>query len=93
MTHGPCFQVIAGLSRIGDRQIEAYLSVPGQAGVFASVAEPKWLVNPMLMDACAQLVGYWAQHELPERFITFPAGVQRIRLFSPPPEADDLLRC
>ncbi len=93
MFHGPAFQTIAALSRTGPRQMEACLYTAdnhpqGSSGVFS-----RWSAHPMILDACAQLTGYWAQRALNEKFITFPAGVKSIRFFAPSPGPGQLLRC
>ena len=92
MPHGPRFQMIVGLDQTGGQAFDADLRVPSDRDLFAAIRSPKWLLSPLLLDACAQLTGYWAQRALKERFITFPAGVQRIRFCAAPPRAGDLLR-
>ncbi len=93
MAHGPRFQVIAGWTQVGPREVEVYLRAPADNDLFADIRAPRLLLNPLLLDACAQLVGHWAQISLGEKFITFPAGVQHIRFFSDPPRPGKLLKC
>lgn len=93
MMHGPRFQVIAGWTPLGPKEVEAYLRAPADHDLFAAIGAPRLLLNPLLMDACAQLLGHWAQITLKEKFITFPAGVQHIRFFAVPPRPGQLLRC
>ncbi len=92
MPHGPRFQMIVGLDHAASQIFEADLRVPSDRDLFAAIRSPKWLLSPLLLDACAQLTGYWAQKILKEKYITFPAGVQRIRFWAPPPQAGELLR-
>lgn len=93
MSHGPRFQVIVGWTQIGASEVEAYLRAPEQAGLFATMPAPRFLLNPLLLDACAQLTGHWAQIGLREKYVTFPAGLQNARFFSAPPAPGELLRC
>jgi acyl transferase domain-containing protein len=93
MAHGPRFQVIAGWTQVGAGEVEAYLQAPADHDLLADIRAPRLLLNPLLLDGCAQLVGHWAQICLREKFITFPAGVQHIRFFSDPPRPGQLLKC
>ncbi|MCF8035299.1 MAG: polyketide synthase dehydratase domain-containing protein [Desulfobacteraceae bacterium] len=92
MTHGPKFRVIAGISQATEEQIVAVLRVPSSGDLFNSGQTADLIIHPLLMDACAQLTGYWAQQTLKERFITFPAGAGSIRFFSAPPRAGETMR-
>jgi len=93
MTHGPRFQVIAGLTRTEQNEMVALLRAPDHHDLFASGGKAPFLINPLLLDACAQITGYWAQQALTDRFITFPAGVGDVRFFSAPPGPGDLPWC
>ncbi|MDY6831812.1 MAG: beta-ketoacyl synthase N-terminal-like domain-containing protein [Thermodesulfobacteriota bacterium] len=93
MTHGPRFQIVAGLTGTGQNEIIAFLRAPNHHGLFASGDKSGFLINPLLMDACAQVTGYWAQQALTERFITFPAGVGDISFFSEPPGPGEKAWC
>lgn len=93
MTHGRRFQVIASASHTREKEITAYLRAPSTQDMLASQQTPGLFMNPMVMDACAQLTGYWAQKALKQGFITFPAGVKHIRFASSGPQSGELLRC
>ena len=93
MTHGRRFQVVAGLIQTGAHEITAALRVPEEKDLFAANPAPELVLNPVLMDACAQLTGCWAQKNLKKQFITFPAGVEAIRFFSPAPAPGAMPAC
>ncbi|MDY6823094.1 MAG: beta-ketoacyl synthase N-terminal-like domain-containing protein [Thermodesulfobacteriota bacterium] len=93
MTHGPRFQVITAIIHTEQNEMIAGLRTPDTYGLFASGDKGSFLINPLLLDACAQITGYWAQHTLNERFITFPAGLGEARFVSPPPGGGDRLWC
>ncbi|MDY6905216.1 MAG: beta-ketoacyl synthase N-terminal-like domain-containing protein [Thermodesulfobacteriota bacterium] len=93
MTHGPRFQIINGLARADQNTMIASLQAPAICDRFASSNKGAFLINPQLMDACAQMTGFWAQQALTEQFITFPSGFGDIRFVSAPPRPGDMLWC
>ncbi len=93
MTHGRRFQIVNALTRTDQNEIIALLQAPGNHDLFSENNRQAFLINPLLLDACAQLTGYWAQEALSDRFITFPAGVKEIVLFTRPPRPGQWLWC
>lgn len=93
MTHGRRFQVVTGLTRTARNEIVAFLRAPDNHDLYAAFNRRPFLINPLLLDACAQITGYWAQATLSERFITFPVGAMEITFFSGPPPPGDRPRC
>ena len=93
MTHGRRFQVVTGLTRTNRNEIVAFLRMPGNHDLYAGVNRRPFLINPLLLDACAQVTGYWAQVALMERFITFPVGAGEITFCSRPPRSEDRPWC
>ncbi|MFC1888307.1 beta-ketoacyl synthase N-terminal-like domain-containing protein [Thermodesulfobacteriota bacterium] len=93
MAHGRRFQVIASLEEVTEKGSLSHLQVPGEQDWFASNRDPHLFVSPLVLDACAQSVGYWAQKNLKEGFITFPIGPENIQFYSDPPRPGDRLEC
>ncbi|MFP4446839.1 MAG: polyketide synthase dehydratase domain-containing protein, partial [Desulfosudaceae bacterium] len=93
MTHGPRFQVITALTLTDQNEMTAALRAPDDHNLFAAGQQGNFLLNPLLLDACAQMTGYWGQQVLTEGFITFPAGVGEIRFYTPPPRPGDRPWC
>ena len=93
MAHGRRFQVLASLYPMTEKGLSSQLQVPGETDWFTSDQAPPLFVSPLVLDACAQSVGYWAQKNLKEGFITFPIGPEEIRFHSPPPKPGDTLEC
>ncbi|MDY6862244.1 MAG: beta-ketoacyl synthase N-terminal-like domain-containing protein [Thermodesulfobacteriota bacterium] len=93
MPHGPSFQVLKSLDRCLEKVIFAHLQSPEENRLFYSLKVPRLLANPMILDACAQLTGYWAQQNLKDGFITFPRGVKNIQFYTGPPLPSEKLTC
>ena len=92
MFHGPLFQMIRSLGRAGREGIEGTLEVQPRDGWFASDADPRVALDPVLVDAAMHILGAWhlEQPDWTGR-ILLPIGVQRLDFFGPPPPVGSLL--
>jgi hypothetical protein len=92
MFHGPRFQMIRSLGRIGREGIEGTLEVQPRDGWFASNPEPGVVLDPVLTDAAMHILGAWhlEQPDWTGR-ILLPFEVQRVEYFGPPPSAGEML--
>ena len=63
MFHGPAFQAVEAIERVGDDGIEATLAAPGDGDLFRSRGEPRLLIDPITLDAMGQVVAPgWRTH-------------------------------
>ncbi|WP_412074935.1 beta-ketoacyl synthase N-terminal-like domain-containing protein [Streptomyces xanthophaeus] len=77
MFHGPRFAGVHGVTAVAD---------DGIRGVLRALPAPG-----ALLDAAGQLLGHWMQLRLDSDRLVFPAVLERIRLYGPPPAAGTLL--
>ncbi|GFE06586.1 hypothetical protein Scani_28540 [Streptomyces caniferus] len=77
MFHGPAF---AGVHEVDE------LAADGIRGTLRALPAPG-----ALLDAAGQLLGHWMQLQLTGDRLVFPATLDRIRLYGPPPRAGALL--
>ncbi|RSS68925.1 type I polyketide synthase [Streptomyces sp. WAC06614] len=77
MFHGPQFAGVHEVTAVGE---------DGIRGVLRALPAPG-----ALLDAAGQLFGHWMQLRLPVDRLVFPATVDRIRLYGPPPAPGTLL--
>ena len=91
--HGPRFQGVEGLLRCGKDGIEADLVVLPRNELFSSGSEPSLAVDPALLDAAGQLVGYWVAERFGVDLSFFPFAVEDYRQFATPLPAGDRLVC
>ncbi|MFC9819892.1 beta-ketoacyl synthase N-terminal-like domain-containing protein [Streptomyces erythrochromogenes] len=77
MFHGPRFAGVHEVRAVGSDGIHGVLRVLPDPGA--------------LLDAAGQLFGHWMQLRLPVDRLVFPATVDRIRLYGPPPAPPELL--
>ncbi|MEU8437522.1 beta-ketoacyl synthase N-terminal-like domain-containing protein [Streptomyces sp. NPDC029216] len=78
MFHGPRFAAVHEVRTVAEDGIE---------GVVRALPDPG-----ALLDAAGQLFGHWMQLRLPVDRLVFPATVDRIRFYGPPPALGELLR-
>ena len=85
MFHGPRFQGVSSLDRWGERGTEATLRILPTADLFASTTDPDLVVDPQLLDAAGQIVGFWADEE--HDYAALPFALEGLQRFadSPPP--------
>ncbi|MFD3418994.1 type I polyketide synthase [Streptomyces decoyicus] len=77
MFHGPAF---AGVHEVST------LAADGIRGTLRALPAPG-----ALLDAAGQLLGHWMQLKLTGDRLVFPATLERVRLYGPPPRAGTLL--
>ena len=87
MFHGPLFQMLRTLDRIGREGIEGTLEVQPRDRWFASNPDPRFAIDPVLLDSAMHILGAWhlEQPDWTGR-ILLPIEVQRIEYFAPTPE-------
>jgi malonyl CoA-acyl carrier protein transacylase/acyl carrier protein/phosphopantetheinyl transferase (holo-ACP synthase) len=91
MFHGPAFQGVVSIDKVGDEGIVATLRVPVDQHLFRTVKEAKFLTSAFLLDAVGQLVGFWTAQTLSERYVVFPFHIKRIECYGELPPAGSQL--
>lgn len=93
MIHGPAFRAVVSVDRMGADGAEATLEVLPRDGLVRSVQPPEWVIDPILLDAGGQVVGYWAADHLTSGFSLFPFRLRALHLFGPLRRIGERLRC
>ena len=81
MFHGPIFQSIRHIDGWDDTGMDAELSTVSLAGFFAELETPRFVINPVLLDAAGQLAAYWIAEKIGTDFNCFPSTIERIELY------------
>jgi hypothetical protein len=89
MFHGPSFRGVESVDRSGADGAEATLTALPAAGLFRSESRPRFLTDPVLLDAAGQIVGYWTSDRLPSGINVFPYAIEAVHLYAPPPPAGE----
>jgi acyl transferase domain-containing protein len=93
MFHGPTFRGVESIDRAGEAGAEGTLRALPSHGLFRSQPGPAFLLDPLLLDAASQVVGYWTANALDRGFVVFPIGFERLDLYAPPPPAGARASC
>jgi acyl transferase domain-containing protein/phosphopantetheinyl transferase len=84
MFHGPSFRGIESIERWGENGCEATILGLPASTLFRTVPSPRFLIDPIVLDAAGQMVGYWAAEHFSTMFNVFPYGIRSLQLFCPP---------
>ncbi len=84
MFHGPRFQGVVGFQEISEDGLSATLEVLPRGDLLRSKPDPKFWIDPVLLDAAGQMVGYWPIEYLTDGFMMFPIQIQEIMLYQEP---------
>ncbi|GAJ09861.1 unnamed protein product, partial [marine sediment metagenome] len=93
MFHGPRFQGVFSLDRLGEDGVLGQLEALPSTELFRNQTKPLLITDPFLLDAAGQLIGYWPLEYLETDFVVFPIGLSELRLYGPKPNLSERFRC
>jgi acyl transferase domain-containing protein/acyl carrier protein len=93
MFHGPSFQGICAIDQIGDNGLLAQLEILPTDKLLTSDRKPRFEIDPYLLDAAGQLVGYWPLEYLQEGFVVLPVKIAEIAKYHDNPTPGTRLAC
>jgi acyl transferase domain-containing protein/phosphopantetheinyl transferase len=93
MFHGPCFQGVKSIDTVSGTAIAGQLRVLPAEPMFRSIPNPRFVTDPVLLDAAGQLVGFWAAEHLRRGFVVFPYHLDELRIFGPNRPVGEGLTC
>lgn len=82
MFHGPAFQIVDRMDRSGEDGAEATLVGRPYEGWIGATPAPAFLVDPMVLDAMGQVVGYWVGDRFQKGLSVFPIKLERLDVFA-----------
>lgn len=93
MFHGPAFQLVESIDRSGREGSEATFVGRASAGWFRRTSTPAFLLDPMVLDAMGQVVGYWVGDRFERGLSVFPVRLARLEVRSAALASGDKARC
>ncbi|NES94064.1 MAG: acyltransferase domain-containing protein [Desertifilum sp. SIO1I2] len=93
MFHGPLLQGVKHLRQWSEEGIEADLQVLPVEEFFSEARVPQFQLDPGLLDAAGQLVGYWLTEQFGPDFNCFPFQVNAFYQYAAPLPAGSLVDC
>jgi malonyl CoA-acyl carrier protein transacylase/phosphopantetheinyl transferase len=93
MFHGPCWQGVRSVTQTGSRGAIAELEVLPFAGMLAGAAEPRFALDPVVLDAAGQLIGFWTAERLERGKVIFPFRLEALDVYGPQRPTGETLTC
>lgn len=93
MFHGPLLQGVKHLRQWSEQGIEADLQVLPVDEFFSQTAFPQFQIDPGLLDAAGQLVGYWLTEQFGPDFNCFPFQVKAFYQYTSPLPVGSIVEC
>jgi phosphopantetheinyl transferase (holo-ACP synthase) len=93
MFHGPRFQGVVSIDACGEDGVLGRLQALPNTEIFRSNPNPSFIIDPFLIDAAGQLVGYWPMEYLDTGFLAFPIRVGELQLYGPNQPPSEYLNC
>jgi acyl transferase domain-containing protein/phosphopantetheinyl transferase (holo-ACP synthase) len=93
MFHQPIWQGVAAIDGVAPQAASATLRALPRTGMLSDDDAPAFVLDPVLLDAAGQLIGFWAAQRLDRAKVVFPFRMAALDLHAPPPRAGAALSC
>jgi malonyl CoA-acyl carrier protein transacylase len=93
MFHGPSWQGVASIERVADDGSFARLRVLPFDGLIDGRPNPDFVLDPVLLDAAGQVIGFWTAERLATGKVIFPSGLEALEIFGPNLPPGETLTC
>jgi phosphopantetheine--protein transferase-like protein len=93
MFHGPCWQAVRAIEETGSKGVVARLQVLPSTRFFRSTPHPPLVLDPVVLDAAGQVIGFWTAEHLTTGDVIFPFRLDALEVYGPRRPAGEELRC
>jgi acyl transferase domain-containing protein/phosphopantetheinyl transferase len=93
MFHGPMWRGVHSVDWVTANAAGATLRALPRDGMLGSGEHPEYVLDPVLLDAAGQLIGFWAADQLDRGRVVFPFRMASLEVFAPPPPAGEAFEC
>jgi phosphopantetheine--protein transferase-like protein len=93
MFHGPSWQGVSFIDSTWAQGIVATLRTLPVDGFFRSMRNPRFVLDPVVLDAAGQVIGFWTMEHLASGKVIFPFRVEALDLYGPLRPAGEELTC
>jgi len=98
MFHGPALRAVKSIERTSKELMEGTLEALPTGNLLRSAAHPRFVLDPVILDAAGQVVGYWAlehfnttSEDLP--FEVLPFEIAAVELYGPDLDEGEQVKC
>ena len=93
MFHQPLWQGVESVDEIGTNGARASLRVLPRAGLVRATATPAFVLDPVVLDAAGQVIGFWAADCLERGRVVFPFRLRALDVYGPSPPEGAVVEC
>jgi malonyl CoA-acyl carrier protein transacylase/phosphopantetheinyl transferase len=93
MFHGPLWQGVRAIERTGPGGTSARLEVLPFGGLLRSESDPAFVLDPVMLDAAGQVIGFWTGERFETGRVVFPFRLGRLDVFGPRRPEGEPLAC
>ena len=93
MFHGPLFQGVRSIDRVGTNGAEATIVVGPRKGLLGAGLTGTPATDFVLLDQPGQVVGFWTSQYLERGFVVLPFRMGALHLYGPPAEEGQQFIC
>jgi phosphopantetheinyl transferase (holo-ACP synthase) len=93
MFHGDCWQAVRTVDVLAPAAALARLEALPPTGLLSSDPAPELVLDPVLLDAAGQVIGFWAADRLERARVVFPFRLAALDVYGPAPAAGRALEC
>jgi acyl transferase domain-containing protein len=93
MFHGPAFQGIRTIDSVAENGLLATLEILPNSELVASDPNPHYQIDPHLLDAAGQLVGYWPLEFWQQGYVVLPIKIGEVAKYCDNPAPGSVIEC
>jgi len=93
MFHGPSWQGVASVDQVGNDGAVATLWVLPFSGLIRSNPNPCFVLDPVVLDAAGQVIGFWTVEQLATGKVIFPFHLEALEVYGPRRPAGTAVTC
>jgi acyl transferase domain-containing protein/phosphopantetheinyl transferase len=93
MFHGPRWQGVRGVEATDPQGVRARLEVLPLAGFLRSTEVPPLPLDPVVLDAAGQVIGFWTAEHLERGQVVFPFRLRALDVYGPQRPVGEGLTC
>ena len=93
MFHGPLWRAVRSMDLVAPGGAVAELQVQPRAGLLRDVPEPEFRLDPVILDAAGQVIGFWAAEQFDRGRVVFPFRLAALDVYGPPRPELERMRC
>lgn len=83
MFHGPSWRGVTSIEKTGDDGITARITVLPWTSFFRQIADPQFVLDPVVLDAAGQIIGFWTMEHLSHAGLIFPFQLEALDIYAP----------